>query len=67
MPLIIMCGFPCSGKSKRANELKSYFEKSKGKTVHMSSDDSISFERNTTYSGKLHVIVFTCTCKTEFV
>ncbi|XP_068711586.1 protein KTI12 homolog [Montipora foliosa] len=50
MPLVIMCGFPCSGKSKRTNELKSYFEKSKGKTVHMSSDDSISFERNTTYS-----------------
>lgn len=53
MPLVIMSGYPCSGKSKRAEELKSYFENSKGKTVHMAGDDSIDLERNVIYAGNL--------------
>ena len=50
MPLIIMCGFPCSGKSKRAQELRNYLE-NRGKTVYLASDESSSLDRNTVYSG----------------
>ena len=55
MPLVIMCGYPCSGKSKRAEELKSYLKNSKGKTVHMAGDGSIDFERNVVYAGNLNL------------
>ena len=51
MPLVVMCGYPCSGKSKRAQELKNYFENSRGKTVHLTGDDSISLDRNVVYAG----------------
>ena len=40
MPLIIMCGFPCSGKSERAKQLKSFFERD-GKTVFLISDSEV--------------------------
>ena len=52
MPLVVMCGFPCSGKTKRANELKSYLQNSRGRSVQLSSDESLNFERNTAYAGK---------------
>lgn len=53
MPLIIMCGFPCSGKSKRAHELKNYLE-NRGKTVHLAGDDSNSLDRNGVYSASVN-------------
>lgn len=56
MPLVILCGYPCSGKTKRAEELKNYFENSRGKTVHLTSDESLNLERNTVYAGKLAFI-----------
>ncbi|KAG8236235.1 hypothetical protein J437_LFUL010988 [Ladona fulva] len=37
MPLIVITGFPCSGKTRRANELKKAFE-SMSKTVHVVSE-----------------------------
>ena len=48
-----MCGLPCSGKTTRANQLKSYFEEN-GKTVFMISDDLIEVERNETYSNSIN-------------
>lgn len=53
MPLIIMCGFPCSGKSKRAHELKNYLE-NRGKTVHLAGDDNNSLDRNGVYSASVN-------------
>ncbi|XP_073240983.1 protein KTI12 homolog isoform X1 [Porites lutea] len=50
MPLVVMCGYPCSGKSKRAKELKNHFEVSRGKTVHLAGDESLNLERNAVYS-----------------
>lgn len=52
MPLVIMCGLPCSGKSKRANELYGYLLSSSKKSV-LIQDDSIksNFSRNETFSG----------------
>lgn len=29
MPLIVLTGYPCSGKTKRSNEIKKYFEDQK--------------------------------------
>lgn len=40
MPLIIITGFPASGKTKTANELKDYFEE-KGKKVDIISENEI--------------------------
>ena len=60
MPLVVMCGYPCSGKSKRAEELKNYLENSSGKTVHLAGDESLNLERNTVYAGNLK-----CTLRAE--
>ncbi|KAJ7393770.1 kti12, chromatin associated [Desmophyllum pertusum] len=51
MPLVVMCGYPCSGKSKRAHELKNHLENSRGKTVHLAGDECISLERNVVYAA----------------
>ena len=55
MPLVIICGYPCSGKSKIAEELKTFLENSKRKTVHMTGDDSIDLKRNVVYAGILNL------------
>lgn len=40
MPLALLCGIPCSGKTRRAKELAEYFEcHSQGVTVHLLADD----------------------------
>lgn len=39
MPLIIVTGYPSSGKSKRANELAEWF-RGRGKTVHVVCENS---------------------------
>ncbi|KAL1516659.1 hypothetical protein ABEB36_000542 [Hypothenemus hampei] len=53
MPLIIMTGVPCSGKSTRALELKKYFEE-QGKEVHIISEYEqivkAGFEKNAFYA-----------------
>ena len=53
MPLIVICGLPCSGKTTRANELKSYFQE-KGSTVYMINDDLFGAKRNETYSSSIN-------------
>ncbi|KAG8194721.1 hypothetical protein JTE90_026372 [Oedothorax gibbosus] len=50
MPLVILCGLPISGKSKRAEELYKFFE-STTKTVLIQDDNSTSnFVRNEVYA-----------------
>ncbi|KAL1458709.1 hypothetical protein WDU94_008837 [Cyamophila willieti] len=43
MPLIILTGYPCSGKTKRSEEIKKYFEEQNlpNKIVHISDNDTI--------------------------
>lgn len=53
MPLIVICGFPCSGKTRRAEELKEYFEQNRDKKVYIVGDGAIDVDRNTVYAGKL--------------
>lgn len=47
-----MCGYPCSGKSKRAEELKQYFTQDSDKKVHIICDDILGTEKNLIYTGK---------------
>lgn len=58
MPLIIMCGYPCSGKTRRAKELKTYFEHNSDRKVHIVGDEALDVQRNCVYAGKL--------CKTAY-
>ncbi|XP_056428905.1 protein KTI12 homolog isoform X1 [Hyla sarda] len=49
MPLVVMCGFPCSGKSRRALELKEHLEQ-KGKKVYIAGDHELGVDRNSVYT-----------------
>ena len=48
MPLIVISGGPCSGKSTRAQVLYDYFQ-SKSMPVHLITDNQL--EKNTVYAG----------------
>ncbi|XP_061078322.1 protein KTI12 homolog [Conger conger] len=50
MPLIVMCGFPCSGKSRRAEELKEHFLKSTQRKVFVVGDETIGIVKNSVYA-----------------
>jgi len=58
MALITISGYPCSGKTRRANELKAYFENSLASPdyagpklkVLVISDDSVNIKREV-YNG----------------
>lgn len=59
MPLIVITGIPCSGKTTRSLELKSYFEtklKDSGQSVELISEsDAIiqaGHDKNTYFAGK---------------
>ncbi|XP_063678569.1 protein KTI12 homolog [Bolinopsis microptera] len=48
MPLVMMCGYPCSGKTTFTQKLQKHLEASH-KTVVVISDDSVGIDRNSTY------------------
>uniref|UniRef100_A0A3Q2NRG5 Protein KTI12 homolog n=1 Tax=Fundulus heteroclitus TaxID=8078 RepID=A0A3Q2NRG5_FUNHE len=50
MPLIVMCGYPCSGKTRRADELKAHFEETTGRQVHTVGDGALGLDRNSVYA-----------------
>lgn len=50
MPLIVMCGYPCSGKTRRTNELKLYFEQKSDRKVHVVADAALGVEKNSVYA-----------------
>ncbi|KAM4618464.1 protein KTI12 homolog [Polymixia lowei] len=50
MPLVLMCGYPCSGKTRRAEELKNYFEQNTERKVHVVGDGTMRIEKNTVYA-----------------
>uniref|UniRef100_A0A1B6L1A0 Protein KTI12 homolog n=1 Tax=Graphocephala atropunctata TaxID=36148 RepID=A0A1B6L1A0_9HEMI len=50
MPLVILTGFPCSGKSKRSKDIETYFKIEKGKEVHIVSDNNVIGSTNITKS-----------------
>ncbi|XP_034541374.1 protein KTI12 homolog isoform X2 [Notolabrus celidotus] len=50
MPLILMCGYPCSGKTRRTEELKVYFEGNTERKVHVVGDGALDVEKNCVYA-----------------
>eukprot|EP00049_Salpingoeca_infusionum_P012398 m.226990 g.226990 ORF g.226990 m.226990 type:complete len:273 (+) comp15172_c0_seq1:138-956(+) len=52
MPLVIMCGFPCSGKSTRAQELVEHLT-SEGKQVILIGDDTLGIDKAATYASSI--------------
>ena len=48
MPLVMLCGYPCSGKTTLAEEIRTHLE-GVGKTVVVISDHSLGVDRNSTY------------------
>jgi len=52
MPLIIMCGFPSSGKTTRAEQLVKYFS-SIGCPVELINVESLKISRNSLYSNNI--------------
>ncbi|KAI9142450.1 chromatin associated protein KTI12 [Paraphysoderma sedebokerense] len=55
MPLIILCGIPCSSKTTRANQLKEYFTANpqmmngNAMTIHIINDESLRVDKATAY------------------
>lgn len=47
MPLIIITGYPSSGKTSRSHELKTYFENELGKPTRLISEEEIMSQCNT--------------------
>lgn len=60
MPLIVMCGYPCSGKTRRAEELKVYFEEKCDRKVYVVGDGTVDVERNAVYAGEFNRSVSDC-------
>ncbi|XP_077452722.1 protein KTI12 homolog [Stigmatopora argus] len=50
MPLIVMCGYPCSGKTRRAKELKVHFEQTTERKVHVVAESLLTVEKNAVYA-----------------
>jgi protein KTI12 len=55
MPLIIMTGFPCSGKTRRSEEIKTFFEErckkeNKKLRIHVVNDEVLGLSK-TAYKG----------------
>ncbi|CAB1458904.1 unnamed protein product [Pleuronectes platessa] len=53
MPLVVMCGFPCSGKTRRAEELKVHFEQSSKAKVHIVGDGALDSQKEKNVRGSL--------------
>ncbi|XP_063305504.1 protein KTI12 homolog [Pelobates fuscus] len=49
MPLVVLCGFPCSGKTRRAQELQKHLDES-GRKVHIIGDCILELEKNAIYA-----------------
>lgn len=50
MPFVLLCGFPCSGKTTRTEQLRKHIEDTHpNRTVHIVSDHLIGVDRNTVY------------------
>uniref|UniRef100_A0A3B3CVU8 Protein KTI12 homolog n=1 Tax=Oryzias melastigma TaxID=30732 RepID=A0A3B3CVU8_ORYME len=50
MPLVVICGYPCSGKTKRAEELKEYFDRNTERRVYIVGDGALGVDRNSVYA-----------------
>ena len=51
MPLILICGYPYSGKSTRATELKSFFETEFKHDVIIINEENLEIDKIDAYKG----------------
>ena len=51
MPLILICGYPYSGKTTRATELKSFFETEFKHDVIIINEESLEIDKIDAYKG----------------
>ncbi len=52
MPLVIIVGVPCSGKTTRSLELKAFLEKNGPCGVTIVGDETENIDKNEVYSGR---------------
>jgi len=50
MPLLVMCGFPCSGKTRRVEKFAEYVRTNTDLQVNIVHDEFTTFDKNTCYS-----------------
>ena len=53
MPLIVMCGCPCSGKTFYANEIKKYYE-SKNYIINLINEESLNVDKSQIYLNNIN-------------
>lgn len=53
MPLVILCGFPASGKTTLAMKLSTFLKQNTQMTVQVVNDEFLNIPNNDYYSGKL--------------
>lgn len=51
MPLIIMSGIPCSGKTTVAKKLAAFLEREAGKKVDIVNEESLNLNKQASYRG----------------
>lgn len=51
MPLIVMCGIPCSGKTTVTKKLAAYLEKETGKKVEVINEEALNLVKQDAYRG----------------
>lgn len=51
MPLIVVCGIPGSGKTKRANEVAEYLREKHGKHVVVVNEENLGINKQLAYSS----------------
>ena len=56
MPLIVLCGYPASGKTSLCSQLQKYFEEQGIKVCVVSENNLVGNQKNETYSGKQRTI-----------
>ena len=54
MPLIVMCGNPCCGKTTVATKLKQFFENEKNMVVNLINEESLNVNKNEIYKDSLN-------------
>jgi tRNA uridine 5-carbamoylmethylation protein Kti12 len=52
MPLIIMVGIPCSGKSRRAGEIEKYLVETHKAAVVVVNEEALKIDKNEGYKGR---------------
>lgn len=50
MPLVVLCGFPCSGKSRRVRELQERLSQAGSRKVQVVGEESLGVDRNAAYA-----------------